>query len=83
MLGGDRTARHLKEIDMATQTYTVTGMTCSHCVNSVDSEIKQIPGVTGVQVDLASGTVTVTSDRPVEIAAVAAAVDEAGYELAR
>ena len=68
---------------MATQTFTVSGMTCSHCVNSVSSEIKQIPGVTGVQVDLASGAVTVTSDQPVDDTAVAAAVDEAGYELAR
>jgi copper chaperone len=68
---------------MATKTYTVTGMTCSHCVNPVGSEIKQIPGVTDVQVDLASGAVTVTSDQPVDDAAVAAAVDEAGYELAR
>ena len=68
---------------MATQTYTVTGMTCSHCVNSVSSEIKQIPGVTDVQVDLGSGSVAVTSDQPVDQDAVAAAVDEAGYELAR
>jgi copper chaperone len=68
---------------MTTRTYTVTGMTCSHCVNSVGSEIRQIPGVTDVQVDLASGVVTVTSSRPVDTAAVAAAVDEAGYELAR
>jgi copper chaperone CopZ len=65
------------------KTYTVTGMTCSHCVNSVGSEIKQIPGVTDVQVDLTSGAVTVTSDSPLDDAAVAAAVDEAGYELAR
>jgi copper ion binding protein len=68
---------------MASQTYTVTGMTCSHCVNSVSSEIQQIPGVTDVQVDLTSGAVTVTSDEPVDESAVAAAVDEAGYELAR
>ena len=68
---------------MATQIYTVTGMTCSHCVNSVDSEIKQIPGVTDVQVELASGRVTVTSDQPLDDAAVAAAVDEAGYALAQ
>ncbi|MDI6101393.1 heavy-metal-associated domain-containing protein [Actinoplanes sp. NEAU-A12] len=69
---------------MATRTtYTVTGMTCSHCVNSVDTEIRQIPGVTDVQVDLASGGVTVTSDQPLDETAVAAAVDEAGYELAR
>ena len=68
---------------MATKTYIVSGMTCSHCVNSVGSEIKQIPGVTDVQVDLASGAVTVISEQPVDDTAVAAAVDEAGYELAR
>ncbi|GAA4959841.1 heavy-metal-associated domain-containing protein [Actinoplanes utahensis] len=68
---------------MAQQTYTVTGMTCSHCVNSVDAELRQIPGVTDVQVDLASGGVTVTSEQPLDETAVAAAIDEAGYELAR
>ncbi|GGN12087.1 heavy metal transport/detoxification protein [Actinoplanes campanulatus] len=72
-----------KETVMAVRTYTVTGMTCSHCVNSVTEEVGRIPGVTGVEVDLTSGAVTVTSDRPVEDTAVAAAVDEAGYELAR
>jgi copper chaperone CopZ len=70
-------------IVMATKTYTVTGMTCSHCVTSVGSEIRQLPGVTDVQVDLAGGAVTVTSEQPLDDAAVAAAVDEAGYELAR
>ncbi len=68
---------------MATKTYTVLGMTCSHCVNSVGSEIKQIPGVTDVQIDLATGVVTIITEQPVADAAVAAAVDEAGYELAR
>ena len=68
---------------METKTYTVTGMTCAHCVNSVDSEIKQLPGVTDVQVDLSSGAVTVSSEQPLDDAAIAAAVDEAGYDLAR
>jgi copper chaperone len=69
---------------MATEKiYTVTGMTCSHCVNSVDAELRQLPGVTDVKVDLASGAVTVTSDAPLDETVVAAAVDEAGYELAR
>lgn len=69
---------------MATQnTYTVTGMTCSHCVGSVDAEVRRLPGVTDVQVDLPSGAVTVTSDQPLDESAVAAAVDEAGYELVR
>lgn len=66
---------------MQTKTYSVSGMTCAHCVGSVSGEVGQIPGVTGVSVDLASGAVTVTSERPLDEAAVRAAVDEAGYEL--
>jgi len=65
----------------STATYTVSGMTCSHCVSSVTEEVATIPGVTDVQVDLASGAVTITSEAPVEETAVKAAVDEAGYEL--
>jgi copper ion binding protein len=67
---------------MSTATYTVTGMTCAHCVNAVTEEVGAVPGVTDVQVDLESGAVTVTSDSPLDDAAVAAAVDEAGYALA-
>jgi copper chaperone len=66
---------------MTTATYQVQGMTCGHCVNSVSTEVSAIPGVTDVQVDLASGQVTVTSDTPLDPAAVRAAVDEAGYDL--
>ncbi|KAF0848699.1 cation transporter [Nocardia caishijiensis] len=68
---------------MATTTYTVTGMTCGHCVSSVKQEIGKIDGVTSVDVDLASGLVRVDSASEVAEADVAAAVDEAGYELAR
>ena len=67
---------------MPTMTYTVTGMTCSHCVNAVSTEVGRLPGVTGVQVDLATGSVTVTSEQTLDDDAVRAAVDEAGYELA-
>lgn len=67
---------------MATNTYTVTGMTCQHCVGAVTGEVSQIPGVTAVQVDLPTGQVTVTSDEPVDVDAIRASVDEAGYELA-
>ncbi len=62
-------------------THIVSGMTCSHCVSSVQAEMSQIPGVTEVQVDLTHGTVTVTSDRAIDATAVRAAVDEAGYTL--
>src|SRR3954453_2565919 len=66
-----------------TQTYTVTGMTCAHCVNSVSTEVGQLLGVRDVQVDLAAGAVTVTSDEPLDEQVVAAAVDEARYALQR
>lgn len=62
--------------------YTVTGMTCGHCVSSVTEEISKIDGVLGVNVNLESGAVTVTSDRDLSAADVASAVDEAGYTLA-
>ncbi len=62
--------------------YVVTGMTCSHCVEAVRSEISGIPGVTDVQVDLADGRVTVAADPVPSAAAVRAAVEAAGYELA-
>ncbi|ROT32994.1 heavy-metal-associated domain-containing protein [Micromonospora sp. HM5-17] len=62
-------------------TYTVSGMTCGHCVNSVQAEVSKLSGVTDVRVDLTSGAVTVTSEGPLDEAAVRAAVEEAGYEL--
>ncbi len=67
-----------------TTTFGVDGMTCGHCVQHVTTELKAIPGVTDVAIDLAVGassTVTVTSDGPLSDEAVAAAVDEAGYAL--
>jgi copper ion binding protein len=67
---------------MDTQTYTVIGMTCQHCVASVTEEVSEIPGVSGVDVDLASGTVVVTAARPVSDEDVRSAVEEAGYQLA-
>jgi copper chaperone CopZ len=63
-----------------TRDFTVQGMTCSHCVLSVHEEVSEIPGVTSVDVDLASGRLTVTGQAG--DAAVAAAVAEAGYEVA-
>jgi copper ion binding protein len=62
-------------------TYTVTGMTCGHCVQAVTGELTKLPGVQEVQVDLATGAVTVTSEAPLSVDDVRSAVDEAGYEL--
>ncbi len=61
-------------------TYTVTGMTCGHCVSSVTEEVTALEGVTDVTVDLETGLLTVTGDVTDE--AVKGAVEEAGYQLA-
>jgi copper chaperone len=71
---------------MSTTTFPVTGMTCSHCVGAVTSELKEVVGVTDVTVGLVAAgtsTVTVVSDSPIDEQQVAAALDEAGdYQLA-
>ena len=69
---------------MTTTTFRVDGMTCGHCVSSVTEELSALPGVTAVDVELVTGgasPVTVTSQGPLDEAAVAAAVEEAGYAV--
>ena len=67
---------------MTTATFAVTGMHCDHCELSVREEISELEGVLEVRADHSTGQVTVTSTAPLDPAAVAAAVDEAGYSLA-
>jgi copper ion binding protein len=62
-------------------TFAVAGMTCEHCVASVTEELGTISGVTGVTVDLAAGSVVVTSARELGKDEVASAINEAGYQL--
>jgi copper ion binding protein len=59
--------------------YSVSGMTCQHCVNAITTEVGQVDGVSSVVVDLAARTVTV--DGGADDAAVRAAIDEAGYAV--
>ena len=66
---------------VGTETFPVEGMTCDHCRNAVTTEVSAVAGVQAVSVDIASGTVTVSADQPVDRADIAAAVDEAGYTL--
>ncbi|MER6665643.1 cation transporter [Amycolatopsis japonica] len=66
---------------MAETTYIVKGMSCGHCASSVTEEVSEIAGVSAVNVDVASGKVTVTSEAPLDVQAVDAAVTEAGYQL--
>jgi copper chaperone CopZ len=60
--------------------YSIAGMTCDHCVLSVREEVAEVPGVTAVDVDLASGRMTVAGDGYSDDA-IKSAVAEAGYEV--
>lgn len=66
---------------MSETVYEVTGMTCGHCAAAVERELKKIPGVTKVAVNIETGAVTVDSEAVLERTQVAAAIEEAGYEL--
>ena len=67
---------------MTTTSVTVQGMTCGHCVDSVTEELTAITGVRAVDVVLETGSVTITSAVPLDLADVESAVTEAGYVLA-
>lgn len=66
---------------VGTAVFRISGMTCEHCQRAVTSEVASVAGIAAVDVDLPAGTVTVVAERPVDRREIAAAVDEAGYEL--
>jgi copper chaperone len=63
-------------------TVTVTGMSCEHCARSVTDELSAVNGVRAVDVTVSTGAVTISSDRRLDHAEIAEAVDAAGYQLA-
>ncbi|QGN34574.1 heavy-metal-associated domain-containing protein [Microlunatus sp. Gsoil 973] len=58
--------------------YNVAGMHCEHCVHAVTEEVSAIPGVQQVDVQLEKGSLAVTSETPIDLSLIEAAVDEAG-----
>ena len=73
----------LADIDLSksaliTQTYSVTGMTCSSCVNSVERTLNAIPGVSA-SVNFASETVHVVAPSEVKAEVIIRAIKTAGY----
>jgi copper chaperone len=58
----------------------VSGMTCDHCVAAVTRAVQAVPAAGAVSVDLAHGRVAVLGDP--DAAAVRAAIEDAGYEVA-
>lgn len=63
-----------------TTTYSVPAISCDHCKHAIETEVAKVPGVARVEVDVASKTVAV--DGSAADAAVRAAIDEAGYDVA-
>ena len=66
---------------MSTITYSVPDISCGHCRTAITSEVSTVAGVESVEVDLDAKTVTVTAE-PLDEAAIVAAIDDAGYEVA-
>ncbi|WHY27550.1 copper chaperone CopZ [Bacillus wiedmannii] len=63
-------------------TLKVEGMSCGHCVNSIESSVKEINGVEQVKVQLAEGTVEVTIDSSVvTLKDVVAVIEDQGYDV--
>jgi len=67
---------------VSTVTVKVSGMSCGHCAASVRQEVAALPGVSGVDVDIAEGTVTISSAATLPVEAIDAAIRQAGYALA-
>jgi copper chaperone CopZ len=61
--------------------YAVPGVSCSHCESAIDAQVRQVPGVTGVEVDLDAKRVTVRGEQ-LDDSAVRAAIADAGYDIA-
>ncbi len=62
-----------------THSLKITGMTCGHCVKTVEKSLLAVPGVQTATVDLAAGKASVVADAGVSAATLAAAVEDAGY----
>ncbi|MGW7098683.1 cation transporter [Streptomyces sp. NPDC054838] len=67
--------------DSTATTYRVSGMTCGHCKSAITTSVSALAGVLSVDVDVDGGLVTVTTAGGADDAAIAAAIDDAGYEL--
>ena len=66
---------------MSTIRYAVPEVSCDHCRAAIAREVSRVAGVETVEVDLETKTVTVTGE-PLDDAAIVAAIDDAGYEVA-
>ncbi|MDQ0484937.1 copper chaperone CopZ [Guptibacillus hwajinpoensis] len=67
---------------MEQTTLKIDGMTCGHCKSAVTTALKELEGVSGVEVNLEEGTATVSyDDSSVSVPAMNEAVEEQGYDI--
>ena len=64
---------------MTTLTYSVPGISCGHCKNAIEAEVREVDGVQSAIVDIDARVVVVEGEATEE--AVRAAVADAGYEV--
>jgi copper chaperone CopZ len=62
-------------------TYPIPGVSCGQCQAAITAEVEKLEGVASVDVDLETKRVSVAGER-LDDAAIRAAIDEAGYDLA-
>jgi copper chaperone CopZ len=62
-------------------TFSVPDVSCEHCRTAITGEVEKVTGVAAVEVDLEAKHVTVSGER-LDDAAVRAAINEAGYDIA-
>ena len=65
------------------QALAIEGMSCASCVGRVEKALAAVPGVTQASVNLATEVAKVSSDTPIPLAALQAAVEKAGYTVAQ
>ena len=61
-------------------TLRITGMSCNNCVRHVDKALRDVSGVTAVEVSLPDGRAKVEHSEQTPLPALIAAVESAGYE---
>jgi len=64
-----------------TSTIKIKGMSCQHCVMAVTNALKEVPGLSGVNVDLQNGSATVEHERPIDMNLIKSVVEREGYQI--
>lgn len=67
---------------MEKQALSIPNISCGHCVNSIKTELEELPGVTAVSGDPAAKTVTVEFDAPATLEKIRDTLTEINYPAA-